>query len=115
MQPREITDLKEAIRAQCGCEALYVRTMHVNETLNGVTPWHGLMMVFELVGHPEAECCYAWNSRHDGRTETHVILQVPPVTTPASALQAAYEARAEQKESSAQTGSLEAERDATIL
>ena len=95
-----------------GCESLYVRTLHVNETLNGVTPWHGLMMVFELVGHPEAECCYAWNSRHDGRSETHVVLQVPPVTTPASALQAAYEAKTGQQESPAQVGAFERENGA---
>lgn len=102
MQPVEITDLKEAIRAQLGCEALYVRTVHVNETLEGFTPWHGLVMVFELVGYPQAEYCYAWTTRKEGHVETFVVPQVPPVTTPASALQAAFAAKAEQTHPAAQ-------------
>ena len=92
--PKEITELKEAIRALHGCDALYVRTMRVDETFDGVMPRYGLVMVFELVGHREAACCYAWNSGKGEQTETFVVLQIPPVTTPASALQAALEARA---------------------
>jgi hypothetical protein len=115
MQPKQITELKEAIRAQHGCEALYIRTIHVNETLEGVTPWHALMMVFELIGHPEAECCYAWISRNGAHVETFAVLQLPPVTTPGSALQFAFAAKAEPKQSSSQAGSPERESAAVIL
>jgi hypothetical protein len=106
--------LEEAVRALHGCEAPYTRTVHVNEALEGVTLWHGLMMVFELVGHPEPECCYASMSRNGEHVETFAVLQLPLVTTPASALQFAFASKAEQKQSSFQSEVLERESGAPI-
>jgi len=47
-EPKEITRLKEAIRAQHGCESHYLRTIRVDETFDSVTPWHHLVCIFAI-------------------------------------------------------------------
>jgi len=81
MQAKEITQLKDAIRAEHGCESLYVKTIHVPETVEGVMASHGLVMVFELVGHPTAELCYAWSSRDGDQTRLSSALELHPIVS----------------------------------
>ena len=89
MQPLRITQLKDAIRSEHRCEALYIKTVHISQTSAHATPDHGLVMVFELVGHSETECCYAWTCREGDRIETLTALKIPPVTSPEAAVLAA--------------------------
>ena len=84
-EPKEITRLKDAIRAQHGREPRYLRTVRVDETFDGVTPWHHLVCVFEVVGHPAAECCYAWLAGYGD--QVFAVLQSSSVTSPDSAVQ----------------------------
>jgi len=81
MQPKIITDLKDAIRETHGCEALYVSTVHVRETLKDDPDWDGLVKIFELIGHAEAKRCYAWSYRDGKENRTVAILEVTPVTS----------------------------------
>lgn len=85
-EPKEITRLKDAIQTRHGCEARYVRTVRVDETSDGVTPWHHLVCVFAIAGHPTAQCCYAWLAGYGD--EVFAILQSPSVSSPDSAVQA---------------------------
>jgi hypothetical protein len=85
-EPTEITKLKNAIRAQYACEPHYLRTVRVDETFDGVTPWHHLVCVFAIAGHPTAQCCYAWLAGYGD--EVFAILQSPSVSSPDSAVQA---------------------------
>jgi hypothetical protein len=84
-EPKEITRLKDAIQTRHGCEARYVRTVRVDETSDGVTPWHHLVCVFAIIGHPTAACCYAWPAGHGDRVFT--VLQSPSVHSPHSAVE----------------------------
>jgi len=86
MQPKIITDLKDAIRQTHGCEALYINTVHVREKLKNAADWDGLVKVFELIGHPKAKRCYAWSYR-DGKEKTATtILELAPVTSAETAV-----------------------------
>ena len=89
MQPREITILKDAIREKHGCSALYLRTLHAPVEFPLDPKWNGLVMVFELTGHREAECCYAWSYRDRGERKSVAVLKVPPVDSPATAVKRA--------------------------
>jgi len=51
MQPREITELKDAIRATHGCESLHVESVPVKEVFEDQTIWEGTVEVFDLTGH----------------------------------------------------------------
>ncbi|MFL6539723.1 MAG: hypothetical protein ACJ8HU_03090 [Chthoniobacterales bacterium] len=89
MQPREITILKDAIREKHGCSALYLRTVHAPVEFPVDPKWNGLVMVFELMGHHEAEFCYAWSYRDRGARKSVAVLKIPPVDSPAAAVKSA--------------------------
>ncbi|MEO5720338.1 MAG: HAD family hydrolase [Chthoniobacterales bacterium] len=86
MESKHITEQKNAIRARYACESLFIRTVEVPGEFGNVTPAESLVSVFELVGHPQAPCCYAWSRRHGEKAEIFSVLQLPPVTTPLAAV-----------------------------
>jgi hypothetical protein len=87
--PKEITELKDAIRATHGRESLHVESIPVKEVFEDQTAWEGTVQVFDLVGHPQAKRAYAWRHRDGDENKTVVILQVPPVDSPQSAVKVA--------------------------
>ena len=89
MPPKEITELKDAIRATHGRESLHVESIPVKEVFEDQTAWEGTVEVFDLVGHPEAKRAYAWRHRDGDENKTVVVLQIPPVDSPQSAVKVA--------------------------
>jgi hypothetical protein len=53
--PKEITKLKDAIRAMHGCESLHVESVAVKGVFEDQTAWEGKVEVFDLVGHRQAK------------------------------------------------------------
>lgn len=60
------SELQKAIRHNFGCDSTFVDAVFVLETWERQTAWQGIVRVFELVGHPTAERCYAWSHAVDG-------------------------------------------------
>ncbi len=89
MPPKEITELKDAIRAMHGCESLHVESVPVKEVFEGQTAWEGTVEVFDLVGHPKAKRAYAWSHRDADQNTTVAVLEIPPVDSPQSAVKVA--------------------------
>jgi hypothetical protein len=89
MQPKEITDLQNAIQETHGCESIYLRTEWVNEAFKGKRAWDGLVLVFKLIGRPEAKYCYAWRYRKGRKTKSTAVLGIPPIDSPQRAVKAA--------------------------
>jgi len=89
MPPKEITELKDAIRAMHGCESLHVESVPVKEVFEGQTAWEGTVEVFDLVGHPKAKRAYAWSHRDADQNKTVAVLEIPPVDSPQSAVKVA--------------------------
>jgi hypothetical protein len=88
--PEYLDNLKQAILEQHGCEAIYVESVNVLETVEGHTVWRGIVAVFQIAGHPQAATCYAWGSwQRDGKMRYVTVLGIPPVDSPRKALQAA--------------------------
>lgn len=90
-----ITQLQDAIRKLHGCESQYLETVPVNETFQGKTVWQGEVEVFEIRDHPKASHAYAWShgAGKDGKkTRFIAVLQIPPVTSPETAVRAAIAA-----------------------
>ena len=87
-----IEELRVAIRYLYGGEATHVESVPVKETFQGKTVWEGIVEVFELHGHPEANRVYAWahatdDKKHPSRHVT--VLRIPPVISPETAVKAA--------------------------
>jgi hypothetical protein len=93
MSPREITELKDAIRAAHGCESLHVESVRVNEVLEGETTCEVTVGVFDLIGHPKTNRAYAWSYRNGDEPKSFAVLHVAPVNSPQSAVKAAIAAK----------------------
>jgi hypothetical protein len=89
MQPKEISDLQNAIRATHGCESIYRRTELVSEAFKGRRAWDGVVRIFKLIEHPKAKYCYAWSYRDGKETKSTAVLGIPPVDSSQSAVKAA--------------------------
>jgi hypothetical protein len=87
-----IEELQNAIRSLHGCESQHVGTVPVTESFQGETVWRGEVQVFDIRGHPKAKRAYAWAhaSGKDDKGKRYVaVLDLPPVTSPETAVRAA--------------------------
>lgn len=87
-----LEELRAVIRRLHGGEATHRESIPVKETFNGQTVWEGIVEVFDLHGHPQANTVYAWSHDTDnpGNHQRHVtVLHIPPVVSPITAVRAA--------------------------
>ncbi len=89
MPPKNITELKDAIRATHGCESLYVESVPIKEVFKGQAAWEGTVEVFALIDHPKAKRAFAWSYRDGDQNKTVAVLAIPPVDSPQNAVKAA--------------------------
>ena len=82
--------LKEAIEELHGCEANYIASEHVRESLAGTVVWDGAVSLFGLTGHPAATMCYAWSAEEAGSdTRTvYAVLRMEPIDSSRDAVRA---------------------------
>jgi hypothetical protein len=86
-----IDDLKTAIHKLHGAKATHRESVPVKEVFNGEAVWDGIVEVFHLEGHPQANTAYAW--LHDTGDASNpvqrvAVLHVPPVVSPLTAVRA---------------------------
>ncbi len=90
-----VDQLKQAVESQHGGKATFVQAVPVHETHNGETVWDGVVHVFDLTGHPQANRAYAWSyERPDGKRRFFAVIHVPPIISPKDAVRAAIVAEA---------------------
>jgi hypothetical protein len=85
-----IAQLQAAILNVHGATSRHVETVPVIEEFQGETVWEGEVEVFDI-DHPKAKRCYGWGytvNENQGRNYV-AVLEVPPVTSPQTAVQAA--------------------------
>ena len=80
--------LEKAFRDLHHCAARYLETVPVIERWQGKTVWEGEVEVFDLVGHPKATKGYAWAYDKAKGSEIVAVLELPPVISPRTAVQA---------------------------
>jgi len=83
------TALAKAFIDLHGCEAKHVETVPVIERFQGKTVWEGEVEVFDLIDHPKASRGYAWAYDKAKGSEIVAVLELPPVISPKTAVQAA--------------------------
>jgi hypothetical protein len=90
--PEHIADLRNVIHRLHGGKASHVESVPVKETHNGQTVWDGVVEVFDLTGHPQANRIYAWAHDTDNPAnpkQYFTVLHIPPVVSPQTAVKAA--------------------------
>ena len=87
----QVSELKRAVEAQHGCTAMLLQSVPVKETFGGKTVWEGVVHVFQIHGHPQANKAYAWSSPIEGSDKRRffAVLHQPPITSPVEAVRAA--------------------------
>ncbi len=88
IDPKYETALVKAFRDLHDCKADHVETVPVIETYKGQTVWEGDVEVFSLEGHPKAAWGYAWAFDKGAGSEIVAVLELPPVISPKTAIQA---------------------------
>ena len=80
--------LKAAIEHRYGGTAHLAFLDAVSITRQAQPACEGVVFVFDLVGHPEAERAYGWTSPvgKSGEHQFHVVLQVPPIASAQDAI-----------------------------
>lgn len=84
-------DLKQAVERLHHCQASYLENIVVVEKFGDETVWSGIVSVFLIKGHPQADKCYAWSSPIEGSSKRKffAVLHVPPVTSAKDAVRVA--------------------------
>jgi hypothetical protein len=81
--------VKQAIEQAHNCRADHVESVPVTEMSGVRNVWEGVVEVFDVTNHPEANRCYAWRC-FDGLVIQYVtVLAVPPVISAQTAVRAA--------------------------
>jgi len=94
MLPVEEKEFREAIKATHGVDSQFVKSAPVHLVWEGKSIWKGIVDLFELIGHPKAEHCYAWRFYDDHQWRYTTVLDIPPVKSAETAVQVAIAASA---------------------
>jgi hypothetical protein len=68
------------------CDASHVESVPLRKAVGRKMAWDGVVEVFTLSGHPRATRAFAWHYREDGKTTTAVVLDLPPIKSPETAV-----------------------------
>src|ERR1700736_851621 len=87
----DANQLKRSVEAPHGGTATLSHSIPILETFEEQPVWEGIVHVFDLEGHPQASCAYAWSSPIKGsdRRRFFAVLHQPPITSPLDAVRAA--------------------------
>ncbi len=91
-----IARLQDVIWQLNQCESKYVESVEVSQTTVGLPKspvGDGEIAVFEICDHPQAKRAYAWSYRAGNNTRFVVVLEIPPITSPQTAVEAAIAAQ----------------------
>ena len=79
-----LSAFEDAIQATHGAKAQFLSRERVDQPFEGGSGWQGDVLVFQLLDHPSARLCYAWEV--DG--EITVVLGGGTVDSPIAAVRA---------------------------
>jgi hypothetical protein len=87
--PSRAASAHRSIKHMHCCEAIYLESVPVRETLQGKIVWDGEVQVFSLAGHPVASKCYAWSHLTTGTKRRFVaVLHLASVDSHGAAVRA---------------------------
>ncbi|CAN5705712.1 hypothetical protein BH09VER1_BH09VER1_43680 [soil metagenome] len=78
--------LQAAVHSAHGCGALHVCTNMVSVMLSGGRWWSGEVETFQLIGHPEAQRCFAWGFYEGRRFRAHAVPDLGSIDSPSGAV-----------------------------
>ena len=95
MSTERIQKAQSAVERAAECKASQVESVAVVEMFRGKTVWEGVVEVYDLCKHPKAKRAYGWGYRDGPEMRYVAVLELPPVTSPNTAVRAAIAAGAQ--------------------
>jgi hypothetical protein len=90
-----IANIQKAVEKAAECPATHLESVAVVEGFRGQAMWEGVVEIFTLHGHAKAKRQYtARPSRGRSASRKRVVLEIPPVDSPNTAVRAAIAAEA---------------------
>ena len=89
-----IEQFRQAVEKACECKAKHARSDAVIERFKGRTVWEGVLETFDLEGHPKAKNCCAFHFVENGGRVIKMVLGIPRVDSPESAVKVAIASKA---------------------
>ena len=82
--------LKQAVEELHRCEANYISSEHVRESLGDTLVFDGAVSLFGLSHHPAATMCYAWSVQESGEPApvVYAALRMAPIDSSRDAVRA---------------------------
>jgi len=82
--------IRKTIEELHDCEATYITSQHVRESLAGHPVFDGMVAVFGVTGHPAANTCYGWSAEdpESGRITVRAVLHYAPIESSRDAVRA---------------------------
>lgn len=87
-----IAQIQLAVEKAADCPAQHLESVPVVEVFRGKTVWEGVVEAFAITGHAKAEKAYGWSYQDGAETRFVAVLEIPPVTSPTTAVRAAIAA-----------------------
>ena len=93
-----IANIQKAVEEHAGCAATHRESAPVTEGYLDEIAWEGVVEVFDLDGHPKAKRCYGWHYEDEnGKKLGKIVLEIPPVDSPQTAVRVSVAAKAREK------------------
>lgn len=95
-----IERLKQVIFHLHKSDSKHIESVPVEEIFQGKTIWKGMVEVFTLTNHPKAKRAFAWShkaGKNDSDERFVAVLEIPPVTSPETAVKVAIVAEVKGK------------------
>ena len=91
IEPASIESLKAAIERMHNVTATFAQAVPVREEFEGAVVWEGVVHVFDVEGHPNANRAYAWSSpmKDTDNRRIFAALHIGPIQSPIDAVRAA--------------------------
>lgn len=91
-----IEAIQRAVEKAAECPAEHLESVPTLEMFRGEVVWEGVVEVFALTGHAKAKKAYGWSYQDGAGRRYVVVLEIPPVSSPNTAVRAAIASQARQ-------------------
>lgn len=89
-----IEHIQDAIWQTHRCASAHIQSVPLVERIREKVVFNGTVEVFDLINHPKSRRCYAWMNRDAKGEESYVaVLEIPPVSSPRTAVLASIVAQ----------------------
>ncbi len=90
-----LKNLRDAVETAHKYRAFLDQPVPAREMFGDEVVWEGVVEKFALLEHLKTKWCYAWSFKDGSTTRYIIVLELPPVESPQTAVRAAIASKAQ--------------------